>query len=154
MQKSILIINGPGLGDMEQGDNDHYDGITLSKIRAACEEACNELGVNMDFRQTDDQEELFTWIAKSSAEADGVVVNPVGYSRAEDLDFGIYRGAVQMLGKLKKPVIEVHLRNIYSHGADVTRPLHEPGGDMGFISGFGEDGYVLAIRSLAEKINA
>ena len=136
---------------MADDDADHYKGITLDLIRDACTTLCRALDVDMDFRQTDDQEELFTWIARISSDFDGVVVNPVGYSQAEDFDFGIYRSAVQILARLAKPMVEVHLRNIYIHGAEITRPLHEPGGDMGFVSGFGADGYLLAIKSVAER---
>ena len=137
---------------MDVGDSDHYGGITLPMIRNACEELCDELGVTLDFRQTEDPQELFTWIANSSSEADAVVVNPVGYSRAKDMDFDSYCEAVYRLSKLKKPLVEVHLCNIYRHDADVPLPQHKPGGEMGFICGFGVDGYLLAIRSLAEKI--
>ena len=151
MQKSILVINGPGLGDMDTGDSDRYGGVTLPMIRDACAALCDELGLKLDFRQTDDQQELFTWLTKISSEADAVVVNPVGYGRAENMDFDAYCGAVHELAMVKKPIAEVHLSNIYNQDVDVRLPRYKPGGEMGFVSGFGVDSYLLAIRSLAEK---
>lgn len=153
MKRTVLILNGPGLADLSDYDGNSYNGLTLKSIFEACDARCKKLGINLDFRQTEDQDEMFRWIAKDSEDFDGVIINPVGYSRAATVTFGIYRSAIQMIAKLKKPVIEVHINNIYSQSAEITQPLHEPEGDMGFVCGFGKLSYILAINAIAKRFD-
>jgi len=153
MKKSILILNGPGLRDLGDYDGNTYGPLTLQGIRDECASLCRHLGIDMEFRQTDDQDEMFRWIAKDSERFDGVVINPVGYSRAASVAFELYRSAIQMLAHLNKPVIEVHITNIYRQSAEITQPLHGPEGDMGFICGFGKDSYLLAINAISRKLD-
>ena len=112
-QKSILILNGPGLADLKAYRGNWRAELTLGDIRDACSKLCSELGLTMDFRQTDDQQEMYRWIAKDSEFFDGVIINPVGHSRAMLITFELYRSAIQVIANLKKPVIEVHLTNIF-----------------------------------------
>jgi 3-dehydroquinate dehydratase-2 len=148
----ILILNGPGLADLSDYDGNTYQGLTLAGIRDACEKLCESLGIELEFRQTEDQEEMFRWIAKDSEDFDGVIINPVGYSRAATVAYPIYRSAIQMIALLKKPVVEVHINNIFSQSAEITQPVHEPEGDMGFVCGLGLHSYLLAIRAIARRI--
>ena len=141
----LLIINGPGLGDLS--DSDRYDGLTLQALREGCEQLCKELQVDLDFRQTDDQKEMIRWMSEDSANFDSLVINPIADLRAASVESGFYRAAMQGAAQLKKPVIEVHISNIYRQGIEIAQPLHEPDGDMGFICGFGLDGYLLAINA-------
>ena len=155
MQKTVLIINGSGLSDSDISGSDRYDGVTLAMIRKACEELCGELNLNLDFQQIDDFKELLSLLTKESSDkgkVDAVIVNPLGYAREEDFDFSAYCEVIDQLKQAKKPISEVHLSNVYTQSRDVALPHHKPGGEMGFISGFGVDGYLLAIRSLAEKL--
>ena len=152
MRTNILIVNGPGLGDLSDYDGNSYGGLTLQAIREACEKYCDELEVDLDFRQTDDQEEMFQWIAKDSEKFDSLIINPIGYSRAATVELGFFRSAMQVIAHLKKPVIEVHINNIYRQSAEITQPLHEPEGDMGFICGLGLHGYLLAIKASVHRI--
>lgn len=154
MKPTLLILNGPGLGDLSDYSGHWYGDLTLEEIRKDCQGACDELGFGLDFRQTDDQDEMFRWIAKDSETFDGVIINPVGHSREMIMKFERYRSAIQVIASLKKPVIEVHLTNIYREIKDVTQPLHEPEGDMGFICGFGKLSYVMAVRTIAGRLHA
>jgi 3-dehydroquinate dehydratase-2 len=152
LKPSILIINGPGLDDLSDYDGNSYGGLTLSMIRDAANALCEELGIRLDFRQTEDQDKMFQWIARESEQFDGVIINPVGYSRSATVSIGIYRSAIQVIARLKKPVIEVHINNIYRQSAEITQPLHEPEGDMGFICGFGLNSYLAAIRAIKLRL--
>jgi 3-dehydroquinate dehydratase-2 len=154
MAYKILVLNGPGLADLSDYDGNTYKGLTLDKIRDACSVLCSELGIELDFRQTEDQDEMFRWIAKDSEAFDGVIMNPVGYSRAATVAFPVYRSAIQMIALLKKPVVEVHINNIYSQSAEITQPVHEPQGDMGFVCGLGINSYLLGIKAIARKFEA
>ena len=149
----LLVLNGPGLGDLRDFDGNSYGGgISLADIRAACAELCGRLGMAMDFRQTDDEDEMFRWISKDSGEFDALVVNPIGYSRAASVEFEMYRSSIKQLVRLNKPVIEVHISNIFQEGAEITKPLQSPEGDMGFICGLGVDSYLLAIHAVVDKM--
>lgn len=152
MTRKILVLNGPGLADLSAYDGNSYQGLTLEEIRNKCMELCHSLGIELDFRQTEDQDEMFCWIAKESEGYDGVIINPVGYSRAATVSFSVYRSAIQVIALLKKPVVEVHISNIFSQSVEITQPLHEPQGDMGFICGLGVQSYLLGIRSIAHKL--
>ena len=154
MKPSILIINGPGLDDLSDYDGNSYGDLTLPMIRDASAALCDKLGIRLDFRQTEDQDEMFHWIARDSEEFDGVIINPVGYARSATVSIGIYRSAIQVIARLKKPVIEVHINNIYRQSAEITQPLHEPEGDMGFICGFGLNSYLAAIRAIKMRLES
>ena len=99
MRTKILIINGPGLGDLTDYDGNSYGGLTLPAIRERCEQLCDELQVDLDFRQTDDQEEMCQWIAKASENFDSLIINPVGYSHAASVELGFYRSAMQVVAQ-------------------------------------------------------
>ncbi len=111
--KTLLVLNGPGLAELGDHDGNTYGNLTLDLIRDECTLLCEQLGVKLDFRQTDDEEEMFRFIAKDSEDFDALIINPVGYSRAASVEFEMYRMAIKTIAHLKKPVIEVHLENIF-----------------------------------------
>lgn len=154
MTSKILVLNGPGLADLGRYTGPSFAGLTLDAIRSDCQAVCDELGLSLDFRQTDDQQEMFRWIAKDSEGFDGVIINPVGHSKAMMETFELYRSAIQIIATLSKPVVEVHISNIFSEVEEVNQRLHEPEGDMGFVCGFGSCSYTLAIRAIDRKLAA
>jgi len=151
MKQKVLILNGPGLGDLSDFDGNTYGRFSLQDVRNACSDLCEELGLDLDFRQTEDQDEMFRWIARDSENFDGVVINPIGYSRAASVPFPVYRSAIEMIAKLNKAVVEVHLNNIFTERASITQRVYEPEGEMGFVCGLGINSYLLAIRALAHR---
>jgi 3-dehydroquinate dehydratase-2 len=151
MTRKILILNGPGLADLSDYDGNTYRGLSLDKVRSECSKLCRSLRIDLDFRQTDDQEEMCRWIAKDSEDCDGVIINPGGYSRAAAVSNPAYRSAIQRIALLRKPVVEVHINNIFSGSAEIEQPVHEPEGHMGFICGLGVNSYLLGIRAIAHR---
>lgn len=154
IDNSLLILNGPGLADLGDYDGNSYGDISLAAIRDQSIALCEELGLNLDFRQTDDEDEMLRFIARDSEDFSALIINPVGYARANTVDFEMYRSAIKMIAHLKKPVIEVHIANIFQQGAEITRPLQVPEGEMGFVCGLGVGSYLLAIRSAARRLKA
>jgi 3-dehydroquinate dehydratase-2 len=152
MKPAILIINGPGLDDPGDCDGSSDESLTLPAIRRACEELSDELGVQLDFRQTNDQDRLFEWIAGESEAFDGVIINPIAGSSSATLNIDGYRSAIQALAKHGKTIVEVRIGNIYKQSAESTESLHEPEADMGFICGFGINGYLLALRAMSVRL--
>ncbi len=153
-ENTLLILNGPGLSDLSDYDGNSYGEISLDAIRDQSSALCEELGIALDFRQTDDEDEMLRFIARDSEEFSALIINPVGYARATTVDFEMYRSAIKMIAHLKKPVIEVHIANIFQQGAEITRPLQVPEGAMGFVCGMGIGSYLLAIRSAAHRLKA
>lgn len=149
----LLVINGPGLADLGNFDGNSYGNLTLEKIQNECAQLCEKLGATLDFRQTDDEDEMFRAIAKDSDDYDALIINPIGYSRAASVEFELYRSAIKMIAQLKKPVIEVHITNIFKQGAEITKPLQVPEGEMGFICGLGINSYLLAIKAVTKRLN-
>lgn len=95
---------------------------------------------------------MFDWISGDAAEFDALIINPIGYYSLEAYEkFEQYRSAIKMIAHLKKPVVEVHLTNIFRHGADLIEPLREPDAQIGFICGLGLHSYLLAIQSIVQR---
>ncbi len=151
--KKLLILNGPGLADLSDFDGNSYGNITLDRIRDECLELCERLNIRLDFRQTENEDEMFRFIAKDSENYDGLIINPIGYSRAAKIEFEMFRSAIKMIAHLKKPVIEVHITNIFSLGVEITKPLQAPEGEMGFICGLGVHSYLLAIEAIDRRLS-
>lgn len=142
MKRKILILNGPGFGDA--GDT------ALADVRAACAELCSRLGLELDFRQTDDPDLMLRWIEKDIHPFDGVIVNPVGPQAGSDGSFPDYRRRLASAAALRKPVVEVRMDNIFAGGAEPGRAVSEPAGGTGLVCGLGGHGYLLAIHALAQ----
>ena len=98
-------------------------GSALGEIEETCRQTCQQLDVGLDFRQSDDETEITRWLEINAQEFSGIVI------------------------------IEVHLENIFLTGSNISAPLKVPESDAGFIAGLGIHGYLLAIQSLATKIN-
>ena len=106
----------------------------------------------MDFRQTDDEAELSRFLKDGIEDFDALIINPVGHSHVSSVDFTIYSSAIKMITQQNKPVIEVHISNIFQQGVENTRPIQVPEGEVGFVSGLGIHSYDLAIRAVNKKL--
>ncbi|HRP11193.1 MAG TPA: type II 3-dehydroquinate dehydratase [Terricaulis sp.] len=150
----VLILNGPGLDDLRRLDSSFDKDLTLDRIEEACGALCASYGIDMTFRQGDVVRELFDWVGRNASEFDALIINPIGYYSYEAYEtFEKYRSAIKVLAHLKKPVVEVHISNIFRRGAHLIEPLREPDAQIGFICGLGLHSYLLAIESIAQKAN-
>jgi 3-dehydroquinate dehydratase-2 len=152
MNNRLLIINGPGLSDLSNFNEFGYDDLTLEKVQKKCLETCESLGITLEFCQTDDEIELTNYLTKACKEFDALIVNPVGYSHTSSLDFDIYTSSIETITLQNKPVIEVHIANIFQKGINITTPIKVSEGSVGFVSGFGIHSYDLAIRAVNKKL--
>jgi len=148
----LLIINGPGLSDLSNLNEMGYGHLTLDMVRKKCAETCEIFGIKMDFRQTDDETELSRFLIEGIEDFDALIVNPVGYSHAPSIDFDIYTSSIETITLQNKPVIEVHIANIFQKGINITTPIKVSEGNVGFVSGFGIHSYDLAIRAVNKKL--
>ena len=139
---NILILTGPGLS-----------GSALGKIEEACHQACQQLNIGLDFRQSEDETEIARWLEINGQEFSGIIISPVANAEAASFDFERLHAAIISIAHLNIPIIEVHLENIFLPGSNISAPFKVPESDTGFIAGLGIHGYPLAIQSLATKIN-
>jgi 3-dehydroquinate dehydratase II len=146
MGKRILVLNGPNLNMLGKREPATYGKGTLADIQALCVEAAASFGLGLDFRQSNHEGELVTWIQDALGTADGIVINPGAYSHTS---IAIH----DALRAVALPVIEVHLTNIHArepfrHHSYVSAVA------TGVICGLGPTGYKLAVHALAEKLSA
>jgi len=145
-------MNGPGLSDLSSFNEMGYGHLTLDTVRKKCAESCKILGLKMDFRQTDDEIELSRFLIEGIENFDALIINPVGHAHASSVDFTIYSSAIKTITRQNKPVIEVHISNIFQQGVENTKPIHVPKCEVGFVSGLGIHSYDLAIKAVNKKL--
>ena len=122
-----------------------YGNKTLDDIAQDCREAGQELGLEIDFRQSNHEGELIDWIQEAGSKAAGIVINPAAYSHTS---IAIH-DAVRAVAPL--PVIEVHLSNIHAREAFRHHSTVSPVA-LGVICGLGPLGYRLALQALAARL--
>jgi 3-dehydroquinate dehydratase II len=141
---TVLILNGPNLNMLGVREPSLYGTDTLDDIEAACTDHATALGLSIDFRQSNLEGELVTWIQQARAQHDGIIINPAAYSHTSV-------AILDALQVAELPVVEVHLSNIhrrepFRHQSYVSRIA------TGVICGLGAHGYLLALDAMARLI--
>ncbi len=145
MAKPIYVLNGPNLNLLGTREPEVYGKETLDDLRQRCERKAKSLGLAVDFRQSNLEGELVTWIQEARTEASGVIVNAGAFTHT----------SIAMLDALLAcpvPSVEVHLTNIFTrepfrHRSYISKAA------KGVICGFGGLGYEFAIEALAATIS-
>lgn len=143
---TILILNGPNLNMLGVREPAIYGTDTLADVEAACAERAAELELEIDFRQSNHEGQLVDWIQEARQGADGVVINPAGFTHT----------SVAIHDALKLcdvPVIEVHLSNIHRREPWRHHSYISLAAD-GIIMGLGAQGYLLALDAMARILEA
>ena len=144
MTKRVLVLNGPNLNLLGTREPGTYGSETLKDVEALCKAAAEGLGMSLDFRQSNHEGELVTWIQDARKTADAILINPAAYSHTSVAIHDALR-AVNL------PVAEVHLTNIHQREA-FRHHSYVSSVAFGVICGFGSLGYKLALMALAEKL--
>ncbi len=136
--KSILVLNGPNLNLLGRREPGIYGAATLDDIRERLMAVASELGVALEFRQSNMEGELVEMIHRAAGVHDFIVINPAAYTHTSVA----LRDA--LLG-VAIPFIEVHISNV--HAREPFRH-HSYLSDIasGVICGFGTEGYEYALR--------
>lgn len=143
---SVLILNGPNLNLLGTREPEIYGRTTLADIEGACRRQAGELGLEIDFRQSNAESELIDWIQGAKREFDAVILNAGAYTHTSV-------AILDALQAMDLPLIEVHLSNIYKREAFRHHSYVSRAAD-GVICGLGMEGYLLALRALAAKLGS
>ena len=138
----VLILNGPNLNMLGVREPEIYGSATLADIERQCRETGDRLGLGIDFRQSNHEGELVTWIQEAHGSVRGLVINAAAYTHTS---IAIH-DALRLLEPV--PIIEVHLsdpktREPFRH-LSYIEPLAAR-----VIAGQGARGYVLALEYLS-----
>ncbi|PSQ94343.1 MAG: type II 3-dehydroquinate dehydratase [Bacteroidetes bacterium QH_2_63_10] len=140
---TLLVLNGPNLNLLGTREPDTYGTTTLADIETGLDETFPEITVR--FEQENSEGALIDHLhAAHEDEIDGVVFNPGGYTHTSVA----LRDAV---AAIDPPVVEVHLSNVHAR-EDFRRTSRIAPACVGQMSGFGADGYRLAVRYFVERI--
>ena len=144
MSNKIIIINGPNLNLLGEREQSQYGSITFEKLKADCLKKAKELNINMEFFQSNIEGEIVTKIQEAKKKFDGIIINAAGFTHTSVA----IRDALDLF---KKPIIELHISNIYKREEFRQKSLIS---DIvtGGIFGLGSDGYILAIISMQKTL--
>jgi 3-dehydroquinate dehydratase II len=146
IEPSVLVLNGPNLNMLGVREPSIYGTETLDDIEALCLERAEALNIAVDFRQSNLEGELVSWIQQARGEHDGIILNAGAYTHTSI-------AIMDALSVAELPVIEVHLSNVFRREAFRHHSYVSPVA-KGVICGFGAHGYLLALDALARLIDA
>ena len=136
---NILFLNGPNLNLLGQRQPEIYGRTTLAAIEAKLRELAAQAGVDMDFRQTNHEGELVTWIQQAPGKFAVIVLNAAAYTHTSVA----LRDAIAAVAV---PTIEIHLSNIHAREEFRHRSMIAAV-CRGQIAGFGDQSYYLALQA-------
>ena len=144
MSNNIIVINGPNLNLLGKREQSQYGTITFEQLKENCRAKAKELNVNLEFYQSNIEGEIVTRIQKSKNEHDGIIINAAGFTHTSVA----IRDALDIF---KKPIIELHISNIYKREEFRQKSLISDIATGG-IFGLGDFGYILAIISMQNML--
>ena len=144
MNNKIIIINGPNINLLGEREQSHYGSITFEKLKESCVKKSKELGLIIEFTQSNVEGELVNIIQDARKKFNGMIINAAAFTHTSIA----IRDALDIF---KKPIIEVHISNIYKREEFRKKSLIS---DVvtGGIFGLGDESYILAIISMQKLL--
>ena len=141
---TIAVLNGPNLNMLGLREPRIYGPDTLEEVEQLCLDTAELLGLAVDFRQTNSEGELITWVQQCRNRVAGIVINPGGYTHTSV-------ALMDALLSTDLPVVEVHISNIHKreefrHHSYVSKVA------QGVLCGFGIRGYAMALGAMADIV--
>ena len=140
MNNKIIIINGPNINLLGEREQSQYGSTTFEELKINCLKKSSEIGINLEFAQSNIEGELVSLIQHARNEYDGMIINAAGFTHTSVA----IRDALDLF---KKPIIELHISNIYKREEFRHKSLISDIATGG-IFGLGAEGYILAIISI------
>ena len=144
MNNKIIIVNGPNINLLGEREQSQYGSITFDKLKENCINKSRELGLQIEFSQSNIEGEIVDIIQESRKNFDGIIINAAAFTHTSVA----IRDALSIY---KKPIIELHISNIYKREEFRQKSLIS---DVvtGGIFGLGSEGYILAIISMQKLL--
>jgi|TARA_B110001450_G_scaffold65124_1_gene61643 3-dehydroquinate dehydratase II len=145
MNNKIIIINGPNLNLLGEREQSQYGSTTFKKLKENCINKSKELNLDIEFTQSNIEGNLVDLIQVAREKFDGIIINAAAFTHTSVA----IRDALEVF---KKPIIELHISNIYKREEFRQKSLIS---DVvtGGIFGLGANGYILAIISMHKLLN-
>ena len=140
----VAVLNGPNMNMLGLRQPALYGADTLDDVEQLCSETAEALDLAIDFRQSNHEGELVTWIQEFRSRAAGIVINPAGYTTTSI-------ALMDALLASELPVIEVHVTNIHRREEFRQRSFVSLVAE-GVICGFGIRGYGLALTAMSDLL--
>ena len=144
MDNNVIIINGPNLNLLGQREQSQYGSISFDQLKKNCLEKAKELDINLEFTQSNIEGEIVTFIQDAKKKFDGIIINAAGFTHTSVS----IRDALDIF---KKPIIELHISNIYKREEFRQKSLISDIASGG-IFGLGDNGYILAIIAMQKML--
>ena len=144
MNNKIIIINGPNLNLLGEREQSQYGSITFNELKEICSNKSKELGLEAEFFQSNIEGKIVNIIQDSIKNFDGIIINAAAFTHTSVA----IRDALSIF---KKPIIELHISNIYKREEFRQKSLISDI-STGGIFGLGSDGYILAIISMQKLL--
>ena len=140
MSNKIIVINGPNLNLLGEREQSLYGSITYEKLKEICFTKAKKLNINLEFIQSNIEGEIVTFVQEAKNKFDGIIINAAGFTHTSVA----IRDALDIF---KKPIIELHISNIYKREEFRQKSLISDIATGG-IFGLGDNGYILAIIAM------
>ena len=137
----VLFLNGPNLNMLGEREESLYGQLTLNEINDLIQKKADNMGIKVDFFQSNEEEKLVSRIQESSGKVDFIVINPAAFTHTS---IAIRDALLAVQSKF----VEVHLSNIFSR-EDFRQNSYVSSISLGVISGFGHEGYLMALDALS-----
>ena len=144
MNNKIIIINGPNLNLLGEREQSQYGSVTFKKLKENCINESKKLDLVVEFVQSNVEGEIVNLIQESRKNYDGMIINAAAFTHTSV-------AIRDSLGVFKKPIIELHISNIYRREEFRHKSLIS---DVvtGGIFGLGTNGYILAIIAMQKQL--
>jgi len=140
----ILIINGPNLNLLGEREQSQYGKEDYKFLEEICYKRSKELNIDIEMKQSNVEGEIVNIIQEVRNSYDGIIINAGGYTHTSVA----IRDALDII---EKPIIELHISNIYKREEFRHKSLIS-GVVTGGIFGLGTNGYILAINAMQELL--
>ena len=144
MKNNIIVINGPNLNLLGEREQSQYGSIKYEDLKNKCLKYSKDLGINVDFAQSNIEGEIVTIIQEARKKYDGLIINAAGFTHTSV-------SIRDALAIFKKPSIELHISNIYKR-EEFRQKSMISAVVTGVICGLGANGYILAINAMHELL--
>ncbi len=145
----ILVLNGPNLNLLGTREPEIYGTETMDSIAKDLNACAEQLdGVELEFRQSNSESDLITWIGDAKGKFDGIIINPAAFTHTS---LGVADALKAVAGIV--PAVEVHLSNTHAREEIRHKSLTAPG-CIGQIMGFKGYSYILALQALVSYLRS